>query len=99
MYSFTKIPNSQGFCDIRRNSLTPPDNTFHCEVFTGCRNYHSNVEFMTHASIAHAQLVNTVFPLLINFMMEGSLDVDSFDKSLLLTLILDKFHDGRFTLK
>ena len=29
--------------------------------------------------------------------MEGSLNVDSFDKSLF--NILDKFHDGRFTLK
>ena len=52
-----------------------------------------------HAYIDSTQLVNTVFPLLINFMMEGSLNVDSFDKSLLLTLILDKFHDGMFTLK
>ena len=52
-----------------------------------------------HACIYSTQLVNTVFPLLINFTMEGSLNVDSFDKSLLLTLILDKFHDGTFTLK
>ena len=52
-----------------------------------------------HAYIDSTPLVNTIFPLLINFTMEGSLNVDSFDKSLLLTLILDKFHDGRFTLK
>ena len=52
-----------------------------------------------HACIDSTQLVNTVFPLLINFTMEGSLNVDSFDKLLLLTLILDKSHDGTFNLK
>ena len=32
----------------------------------------------------------------MNFTMEGSVDVDSFDKSL---FYLDKFHDGRLTLQ